>query len=673
MSIKKLFVGLAVVALALSATVSIAGAQTLTANQIMAALTANPALLQSLTALLGGSTTSTGGSAMLTQQLAMGSKGAEVTALQNFLIGNGFTIPAGATGYFGAQTKAAVLAFQAAKGIAQVGQVGPQTRAAINAMMGTGNGGSSTLPAGCTSTAGFSSTTGAKCDGTTTGGGQTTISTPGVEGTLSASQTSAGVASTIYEGDKMATVLAVKVEAKNSDIAVQRVKLDLGADTRIYNKIYDKVYLTDGSNVLASADLNSSTVTKDSGRYYITLAGFSSIVAKNGSKVLSIKVDVKPTIDSTDIDIETYAIGLATDGIRGIDGAGIDQYAGGTSITKSMNVDPALSESASLTVSLNTNSPKAAQVVASNGSNDNELDGVTLLSFDLKAEKSDVKVTDLNIQVSKTGTGGALASSTVHLFDGSTELDNTDIISNDTAVFNDLDFVVSKDTTKTLTVKVDVRSANGTAAGFTATASSTGITAENPAGDTVTNKSGSATGESQTIVNKGPELTLISASAVTSGAPQGGSANTLSTSTLTATFKVRVKAVGGTVMFGNAASGTPMFAKATNSAGSPSFVIYRDGAAAPEVSSNATSTDITFSSDFTADEANNTYSLTDGQSGEVTVTYSIEGRKASGAALTSGLYAVQLDRIYSVATGILTSSFMSGKSSWRTTPSIKFP
>jgi hypothetical protein len=126
-------------------------------------------------------------------------------------------------------------------------------------------------------------------------------------------------------------------------------------------------------------------------------------------------------------------------------------------------------------------------------------------------------------------------------------------------------------------------------------------------------------------------------------------------------------------MFGNAASGTPMFAKATNSAGSPSFVIYRDGAAAPEVSSNATSTDITFSSDFTADEANNTYSLTDGQSGEVTVTYSIEGRKASGAALTSGLYAVQLDRIYSVATGILTSSFMSGKSSWRTTPSIKFP
>ena len=37
----------------------------------------------------------------------VGSRGDGVTALQNYLIGKGFGIAAGATGYFGAQTKAA--------------------------------------------------------------------------------------------------------------------------------------------------------------------------------------------------------------------------------------------------------------------------------------------------------------------------------------------------------------------------------------------------------------------------------------------------------------------------------------------------------------------------------------------------------------------------------------
>jgi peptidoglycan hydrolase-like protein with peptidoglycan-binding domain len=55
-----------------------------------------------------------------------------VTALQNFLLADGFSIPAGATGYFGAQTKTAVTAFQKAHGLAQVGIVGPQTRALLN-------------------------------------------------------------------------------------------------------------------------------------------------------------------------------------------------------------------------------------------------------------------------------------------------------------------------------------------------------------------------------------------------------------------------------------------------------------------------------------------------------------------------------------------------------------
>ena len=64
--------------------------------------------------------------------LAVGSRGADVMALQQFLIDGGYAIPAGATGYFGMQTKEAVRAFQKAKGVANTGFVGQLTRAELN-------------------------------------------------------------------------------------------------------------------------------------------------------------------------------------------------------------------------------------------------------------------------------------------------------------------------------------------------------------------------------------------------------------------------------------------------------------------------------------------------------------------------------------------------------------
>lgn len=68
------------------------------------------------------------------RHLTTGSTGADVTALQNWLISKGYSIPAGATGYFGTQTRAAVAAYQAANGIVPAaGYFGPITRAKVAA------------------------------------------------------------------------------------------------------------------------------------------------------------------------------------------------------------------------------------------------------------------------------------------------------------------------------------------------------------------------------------------------------------------------------------------------------------------------------------------------------------------------------------------------------------
>jgi peptidoglycan hydrolase-like protein with peptidoglycan-binding domain len=70
--------------------------------------------------------------ATFTTWLTVGSRGLDVTALQAILVAQGYlkVVP---TGYYGALTKQAVMAYQKANGLEQVGSTGPKTRALLNA------------------------------------------------------------------------------------------------------------------------------------------------------------------------------------------------------------------------------------------------------------------------------------------------------------------------------------------------------------------------------------------------------------------------------------------------------------------------------------------------------------------------------------------------------------
>jgi peptidoglycan hydrolase-like protein with peptidoglycan-binding domain len=70
---------------------------------------------------------------MFTSYLKPGSSGGEVTALQSMLKLIGY-FKGTPNGNYGPQTEGAVKAFQKAKGLAQLGIVGPGTRAALNTL-----------------------------------------------------------------------------------------------------------------------------------------------------------------------------------------------------------------------------------------------------------------------------------------------------------------------------------------------------------------------------------------------------------------------------------------------------------------------------------------------------------------------------------------------------------
>ncbi|MBI2086849.1 MAG: peptidoglycan-binding protein [Candidatus Zambryskibacteria bacterium] len=627
------------------------------------------ALMAQLAALQGTTVTT---STTFTQNLTVGSTGAEVTALQQVLVNGGHLVmPAGvAMGYFGSLTKAAVAAWQAANGVTPAaGYWGPLSRAK-HASLSTGATG--TVPGAAVSTT------------VTTSG---VITTPGAEGTITVSKNPNPASGTkLYENDSKREVFGIKLEAKGSDMRVERIKIDMDhvtgtsvADQNFYNKIATKIYVLDpDKNVLTSSDLNSTTVVKDGSDYFITLAGFGYVVPKNATRILTIAVDGRSTWD-TDYDTETWSLGVPVDGVRAYSGASINQFGPSTAFTNSFTTEGDLSESATLTASTAADNPEDNDYICTSSSTEDECDKLTLLKFNVKAEKDDVLLTDVVVNISKMTGSGTASTSAAYLYDGSTLVGSATTMNfsgQSTATFTDIDYKIPKDTSVSLTFKVDVIDATIALTTFTASTTAANLTAENMKGTGIT-ESGNGLGETIGVRKAGAQLTLKSKAITYGGAPGFSGATT----TAKADFVITVKAVGSAVVFGDSASttrplvvlGTPLGDTASSS------VIYRGGA---EVSGTtlansmtivASSTAITVPSGVTA-TTTNSWVLAEGLSIDIPVSMVFNSRTCESVGgcsdVTSGAYAIQINRV-SWATAddmgeIQVSNFMSGNSSWRT-------
>ena len=195
------------------------------------------------------------------------------------------------------------------------------------------------------------------------------------------------------------------------------------------------------------------------------------------------------------------------------------------------------------------------------------------------------------------------------------------------------------------------------------------ITDENSRGDAVTD-SGSATGYQTGIRNAGAEVTLVSKTITTDGVPESDTANTFSTSSLSAVFNVKIKALGSSIDLGGVASGTPLFASSTTG-----FKVYRNGSYDSVVGGAATTTSFSIPSNCTTGSLTNSCTLAENAEVVVPVTFQIFGRITAGPTkVSAGLYAVGIEGVQwnTSASGAQTTTFMAGEIDWRTTE-VAFP
>jgi hypothetical protein len=636
-----------------------AAAQTMTVAQLQAQI---QALMAQLSAMQGGSTVSAGYT--FNTDLTVGSTGADVTALQSLLISKGFlTMPAGvAEGYFGALTQSAVAKWQASAGISPaVGYFGPKSRAAVNAMGGTTTTTTTTTTTGTTGTV---STTGS-------------ITTPGQEGILTV--TAGPISNTVTNvGSTMVPVLAVRAQAQNSDIAIQRITVDLGTNTQIYNKVFNKLYVVDKAtgNVLTSEALNGTTVVQSGNNYIATLTGFSDVVPQGTYKDLIVEADLNSSIDSS-ILTGSWTFTVDQNGVRGIDGAGIDSYGPSATqgISQSITVNKSLVDNAQAQLAIAPSTPLANSIAVTDTVNGQYLQ-LPIFAFNLTAQNDAIHIHNLAVAFNGVPSAGltTATATAAYLYNGSTQVASASINSSTgIATFSNITdgtagATVPAGTTVTYTVKADV---TGITSGSLGVTGATGIAGTGYLGtnggstfynsqDSSVVPSGTAVGNLQTVLGKGPVFTLLSTS-ITKGQTSGG-ANGTATSTLNATFNIQVQAIGTSVLFGSDGSTTGQ---------TFTFGLYNPNSITTTyAATNASTTSIGLpSSGVTIDTVHNSFTLPQNNTIVLPVTYQFVGNSSGGVGVAIGNYAVGLEKIQWVTgAGQQSTTYTSGQVAWRTSP-----
>jgi peptidoglycan hydrolase-like protein with peptidoglycan-binding domain len=514
--------------------------------------------------------------------LRLGSSGTQVMCLQTAL--GGLT----ADGNFGPLTKAAVVSWQSKSGLVADGIFGPKSNAVWMANAGNsanfpagctsasgysvstglscaGSGG--TYPAGCMSAVGYSPTTGAKCDGVTT----TTPSGPlaGSAGTIAdVNNLSAYNNEEVGDGSNDLKVAGFEVETSNDgDIQLNSVKVSFAStgngateSDRIEDYL-DSVSIWQGSTKVGSAD--TADFNKDStGNYSKVITLSNSVVRSDTLEKFYIAVDAVNNLDSGDIVADSWSVDL--ENIRYTDGSGVTTTDTSSGVINAMNVGIAFvsfSTSADTELKISTNSTPVAAVVDVDSTNNT--DNVVLLKGKMKLDGTSSALLD-SLPITLTSTGGGITALTGSVIltlsggdDGSqtfTESTGTNcvaeadfstagdcgVVGTEGLMFDNLDYHIGAGDTVNFTVAADMNDLDATAgvntnfdAGDTllaelTTAGRAFIVVENSQGDQLTNSTemtGNALGKVQTFRDTGIQVSLVSASWVSTAIGGAGTGN----------------------------------------------------------------------------------------------------------------------------------------------------
>jgi len=344
------------------------------------------------------------------------------------------------TGYFGSITNSAVKRFQAQYGIPQTGYVGPLTRAKLNELYCTPvtPTTTTTLPGGTTTT--------------------TTVVAPSY-GTLEVSSYPVSNPQTALHGGQEYELLAAKFKAVGSDITLKKVALRVvhASNDAFPWQAFTTLALYDGSTKLAEIALNSSNAIENTFAqdYTFNISGLNVVIPNNSSKVLTVKgtTVVNPVSNATN---HTWTVTLRADQLVFSDTAGVTYSVASGSNISSQALTLSSTQTATATVTLAVDNPKARNVIVS----DSSPTRVEVMKFNVEVKNLNATFNSGSVTVRVANATDQSLITGVELWDGGTLLANsapswTYSTSTTSAItWSNFSLPIAAGTTKTLSVKL---------------------------------------------------------------------------------------------------------------------------------------------------------------------------------------------------------------------------
>ncbi len=270
-----------------------------------------------------------------TTDLGIGATGTAVTALQAKLIADGYKIPsiisgAAAKGRFGGETRNAVRLYQKAMHIPATGFVGPLTRASLNGVPSTVTAASK-----------------AAASASTTVPRLQAIMTPGAIGSLSLSLWPAPSDNVSVSKGRPADIVAYKIQASNSDMAVKSLSIDF--NTRIWLYAGSFTITDDQGTIVAQVNnLNQSNFSELTvgSNYRITIPVAGYFIAHSSTRILTVSLGMLGVSDRSAGSISTTRLevravdGTATDNTQILSATRTFSYTGSGAGEVVITVDP---------------------------------------------------------------------------------------------------------------------------------------------------------------------------------------------------------------------------------------------------------------------------------------------------------------------------------------------
>ena len=528
-------------------------------------------------ALAFTATLTVGASYTFSNYLTVGSTGADVTALQSWLVSNGFlSMPAGVSmGYFGSLTKAAVIKYQASAGIVpQSGFVGPLTIAKLNG-----------APAAMTTTSTFTCPVGWSCQApatvntttTTVNQNLTGITTPGVAGSLTIAKGSFTGNGTVVNDGQAVDVASYDLQAGASDEQVSALSFDFNVRPWLYVNSYSLYNAATGATLatvsgLTQANFTELTVGSD---YRLTIPGVNLVVPA-GKKITVVLHAQFGVSNRTGLSIYTSRAE-----VRAVDGTGVTiTQSIGTGIAPDGGLATYVAyggqNNSNLVVTIDPSSPNTGIVQTNTAPTQTQ--NVLLGVFDFKSQNINSTLQGLTLNLNTSGAGASVgaAFANVQLKTGSTLLTSGTIASTTASTsavtFTNFNLALPTNTYVPVSVYVTVNGGvNGISASTSLTINSSNVIGIDANSNALTlSSSATLPSANQTFILAGVSLSNLTWNIVTPGTVTGG---ILKTTTFSGSFTVTA---GSNPIYISATAGgaTPAFATSTNTVTSSSTITH---------------------------------------------------------------------------------------------------